>query len=311
MLKTLAVIVSFFLFFGSGAAPYSYKNPDEIKLSAVVLSDMHMETNNPLRFAKDGSTLSGVYSGGNSPDVLTFAGDNTMNGQSLEWFDFYGFIGRFNRGSDVLVAMGNHDFGNTADEETYEKLSARAIEKYNYYCGADIDKVYYSRDYGEAKFIMLASEHNAENTVQVITDEQVEWLRNELADCVSQGKTAVVINHNPLYGRNGDRSYYGFNQIDGGDAVDEALQSCGAKVVYVSGHTHFGLSSSSVTQDGDVTYVNLPSAGNDGNYRADEGGADHGIGMIMEFYEDTLEISFRNFATGKSFDYYSLSIDLK
>ncbi len=310
MLRTLAVIVSFFLFFGSGAAPYSYRDPAGIRMSAVVLSDMHMETNSFSRFEKIGSTLSGVYSGGNSPDVLAFAGDNTMNGQSLEWFDFYGFIGRFNKGSDVLVAMGNHDFGNTADEGTYEKLSARAIEKYNYYCGADIDKVYYSRDYGPAKFILLASEHNAENTVEVITDNQVQWLRNELADCASQGKTAVVINHNPLYGRNGDRSYYSFNQIEGCEAVDNALQSCGANVIFVSGHTHFGMSSSSVTQSGNVTYINLPSAGNDGNYRADEGGADHGIGMIMEFYDETLEITFRNFALGKNLDAYSLTIDL-
>lgn len=305
MIRFFAVLISFFLFFSEAyIPPYEYRDEENIRFSAVILSDMHTETNSNARFLMDGYTLKGVYSGGRSPDVLAFAGDNTMNGQSVEWFDFYGLVNRYNKGSDVLVAFGNHDFGNTADGEVYKKLSKRSVDSYNYYCRKNIDKVYYSADYGVVKFIVLGSENNAENTVQVITDAQIDWLESELADCAGRNIPAVVINHNPLYGRNGRRSYFGFNQIDSSEKIDSVLQSAGVKIIYVSGHTHFGLSDDSVTSDGSVTYINLPSAGNNGNYDAPEEYSTHGIGMILEIYDGDMVVTFRNFAKGKALEGY-------
>ena len=144
MIRFFAVLISFFLFFSEAyIPPYEYRDEENIRFSAVILSDMHTETNSNARFLMDGYTLKGVYSGGRSPDVLAFAGDNTMNGQSVEWFDFYGLVNRYNKSSDVLVAFGNHDFGNTADGEVYKKLSKRSVDSYNYYCRKNIDKVYY------------------------------------------------------------------------------------------------------------------------------------------------------------------------
>ena len=309
MVKIISVLISFLLFYTEAfVTPYSYKDPENIKLSAVILSDMHVESNSNARFLKNGYTLEGVYSGGNSPDVIAFAGDNTMNGQSIEWFDFYGFINRYCKKSDVLVAFGNHDFGNTDDEKQYKTLSKRAINSYNYYCGKSIDRVYYSADYPEVRFIILGSENNAKDTLQVISDAQIDWLKEQLGECAAKGKPAVVINHNLIYATTGRQSYFGFNLTTNNDKLQSALRECSTTVLYVCGHSHFGISDGTTHSEGNVTYINLPSAGNDGNYDADEEHGSHGIGMLLEVYEGKFEITFRNFSKGKNIDGYEMTI---
>lgn len=311
MVRLLAVIVSFFLFFaGASVTPYEFRDKDKLRFSAAVLSDMHTETNSTSRFHMEGNALMGVYSGNNRPDVIAFAGDNTMNGQALEWFDFYGLLGRFNRGSDVLVAMGNHDFGNTDDEDTYARLSKTAIASYNYYCKKNIDRVYYSSDYGCVKFIILGSENNAPDTLEVISDEQISWLKDQLGDCSERNIPAVVINHNLIYGKNGRQSYFHFNLTTNNDALENALTECGAKVIYICGHSHFGLGEGTVNAEGNVTYINLPSAGNRGNYDAQGDLSQDGIGLLLGIYDESVEITFRDFGRGIDFDDFSVSVPL-
>ena len=310
MVKLLSVLISFLLFYTEAfVTPYSYKDKDNLKLSAVILSDMHTESNSNSRFLKIGYTLEGVYSGGNSPDVIAFAGDNTMNGQGIEWFDFYGLVNRYRKKSNVLVAFGNHDFGNTDDENQYKKLSKRAIDSYNYYCQKSIDSVYYAEDYPDVRFIILGSENNAKNTVQVISGAQIEWLEKQLGECAAEKKPAVVINHNLIYATTGRQSYFGFNLTNNNDRLQKALTDCGTTVVYVCGHSHFGISDGTVYSDGNVTYINLPSAGNDGNYDTDEEHGSHGIGMLLEVYDGRFEITFRNFSKGRNIDGYELTVE--
>ncbi len=310
MTRIIAVIVSFFLFFGSvGSAPRGYSIDENADFSAVILSDMHMESNNPSRFKMIGSTLNGVFAGGNSPDVIAFTGDNTMNSQMIEWFLFYGFLNRFCKNSDVIAAMGNHDFGNSDSSSDYDRLSDRAIESYNYYCRKSIDNVYYSSDYGCVKIIALSSEQNVPDTVSVITDGEIDWLKGELDECRETGKLAVVLNHNLIRGRNGERSYYSFNMTTNNDKLDAALTESGADVIYVCGHSHFGLNDGTFSRDGKVSYVNLPSAGNERNYDAEGKYGEYGIGMLLEVYGDEAVISFHNFAKGTDFEDFVFTVE--
>lgn len=311
MIRFFSILISFLLFFSGSAVPgYEVRDAEALRFSAVILSDIHTETNSAARFQKIGETLAGVYSEKRCPDVLAFAGDNTMNGQALEWFDFYGLVNRFNRGSDVLVGMGNHDFGNNADQADYARLSKRAINSYNYYCRKSIESVYYTADYGCIKFIILGSENNAEDTIEVISDAQVDWLEAALADCAARGIPAVVVNHNLLYGRTGRQSYFRFNQTTNNDRLDAALMQSGADVLFLCGHSHFGVSEDSWSRDGRVTFVNLPSAGNDGNYDATGPNADHGNGLLLELYDGSMTLTFRNFAQGINLDGCSITVPL-
>lgn len=310
--KIFSILISVILFFSfASGVKYEPKDAENIKLNAVLLSDVHIEGNNPDRWTRFGKTLTGVFANETQPDVLAFAGDNTMNGQGIEWFDYYGFINRYNKSSRVLVGFGNHDFGNNADAEDYKKLSKRCIESYNGYLGENIDNVYYSTEVNGYKFIMLASEQNCENTVSSISDTQLEWLKAELQSAADEGKPAFVVNHNLVEGRNGYRSYYSFNLTDNDTALADTLESAQTKVIYFCGHSHFGINEDSVKTYGNVTYVNLPSAGNTDNYDADEGYDDFGIGCNLEVYGNSMVLRFRNFAKGEWLEGYDdIVIDL-
>lgn len=310
MLKVLSMIVAMFLFISTGSvAKYIPENEEKLLLSAAVISDVHMESNNPDRFIRFGKVLTGVTKTSRPFDIVAFTGDNTMNGQGIEWFDFYGFVNRFIKKSEVLVAMGNHDFGNTSDQEVYKELSAECLKTYNYYLCKNMDKLYYCYEQNGFRFIVLCSENNAEDTVSVISDTQIEWLKAELAKSANDGKPAVVLNHNLIAGKNGERSEYDFNLTDNNDKLCEALENADTKVIYISGHSHFGMSESSVNTEGNVTYINLPSAGNEGNYEADDEGSASGIGCTLEYYKNKVVIRFRNFANGTDLEKYRTVID--
>lgn len=301
--KIFAVLISFILFFSFvPGVPYSVKDAENIKMSAVILSDVHIEGNNPDRWERFGNTLNGVFSADRLPDVVAFTGDNTMNGQWVEWLDFYGLLNRYNKGSNVIVSFGNHDFGNNADHKDYARLSKRCLACYNGYCGKNISSVYYTTEVNGYKFIALSSEDNAENTVSVITDSQIEWLKGELKKAADKGMPAFVLNHNLIEGKNGRRSYWDFNITDNNEKLAQALESCGTKVIYFCGHSHIRLDydQNSVNTVGNVTYVNLPSVGNIPDYSSyDNEEMAFGTGCCLEAYEDCLLLRFRSFGENK------------
>lgn len=300
--RIFSIFISLFLFVSVTANPTEKYDPvdsENLKLSAVMLSDMHMEGNNTERWGWLGNTLNAVYANKKAPDVLAFAGDNTMNGQGVEWFDFYGFVNRFNKGSKVLVAFGNHDFGNTADQDTYKTLSKRCISSYNGYTNSNIDKVYYSTEVKGYKFIVLCSEKNAEDTVSVITDTQLEWLKAQLKEAADSGLPAFVVNHNMVEGKNGSFSNYYKNIVQDSKGLADVLENCGTKVVYFSGHSHQQLWEGNIDTFGNVTYINLPCAGSTGTIWNHSSDKDFGTGCVMEVYESRIVLRFRCFGENK------------
>lgn len=295
--KAIAVILSFFVFSPVTVAPW-YSFSKEAEMTAVVFSDTHFEGNSQTHFKNNGLGFANAFASDRKPDVVGFLGDQTMNGQDIEWLFFYGFLSRYGVLDRTVMAFGNHDFGNTADNAQYEKLSKRSISYYNDFCGKKIKNVYYSEEFNGYKFIVLGSDKNMENTVSHIGGEELKWFRNELAS--ANGKPVFVLNHNLIYDTNGARSKYSFNQIDGGEEIKAAMEEYNGKVFYLCGHSHFGVNSGSVRTIRNVTYFNLPSFGNDGNYDAGgELGESSGIGLRIEAFGDRVTFAFVNFAANK------------
>ena len=303
--RIFAAFISIFLFFPISVSPW-YSYDTDAKMTAIVMSDTHMEGNNTQRFSNLGKGFANAFASNEKPDAVVFVGDQTMNCQTIEWTFFYGFLYRFGILDRTIMAFGNHDFGNSDSAEDYEKLSARAIKEYNDYCDKDIDKVYYSTVVNGFKFIVLGSEANCEDTVQYISDEQIEWLKAEMA--AENGKPVFVVNHNLIYGKNGERSYYYFNQIDNGDKLCAALEGYDGKVIYISGHSHFGVNESTVKTFDNVTYINMPSFGNEGNYDAEDEYSSASIGMIIEGYDSHIKLTFKNFIEQKDLEGYTFDI---
>ena len=306
-LKTIALILTVFIFIPSGAVPGEIAKADEENclLTATVLSDLHMEGNNTSRHKRVGGVLYAAEK--SDSDVLLLLGDNTMNGQIIETLFAYGLVSRFFGDKSILVAPGNHDTDTGENTTgTFETLSKRFVSMRNAFFGDSGDKVYFSREEKGYKFIVLGGEgRTGEDGKQILSDEQLDWLEGELAAAAESGKPCFILNHYLVYGRNGGRSYAAFNIADKNDRLTEILESSGVRTFYFSGHSHYGVSDDSVQTTGNVTYINLPATGNPGNYYpADEECGKDGIGMQMEVYEGSVVLRFRNYLTGEWLEGY-------
>ena len=291
--KIIAVIISFFVFLPISVTPW-YSFDENAEMTAIVISDTHFEGNSTDHWNNNGYGFANAFASTEKADAVCILGDQTMNSQDIEWLFFYGFLSRYDVLDRTIMAFGNHDFGNTDSAEVYDETSARAFSYYNSFCGKSIDKPYYSATVNGYKFIVLGSDKNMENTVQYIGEEQLEWFRNELA--TAGGDTVFVLNHNLIYGTTGWQSRYSFNQIEGGDEIRAAMEAYSGNVVYLCGHSHYGVYEGSVATIGNVTYCNLPSFGNGGNYDAvNSAGEDSGCGLTIEAFEDYIRLSFVNF----------------
>ena len=306
-MKTIALCISFLIFipFGSSPEVIEKTDPENCILSATILSDLHMEGNNTTRHKRIGGVLYAAEKA--DSDVLMLLGDSTMNGQVAETLFAYGLVNRFFKDKNVMVAPGNHDMDTSKNTNgTFETLYNRFISMRNAFFGNSGDKVYFSREEKGYKFIVLGGEgRTAEDGKQIISDEQLIWLENELADAADSGKPCFVLNHYLVYGRNGSRSYANFNITDQNERLTEILENSGVRTFYFCGHSHYGVSDDSVQTTNNVTYINLPSTGNPDNYYpANEDCGKDGIGMQMEVYEDSIVLRFRNYLSGQWLDGY-------
>ena len=82
---------------------YEAKNPDAIKTSFTVLSDIHIEGNQYKTFKKFSRILKEVKHN-KASDTLVFLGDNTMNGQDIESIFFYGALKASNPAKNLVIA---------------------------------------------------------------------------------------------------------------------------------------------------------------------------------------------------------------
>ena len=88
---------------------YEAKNPDELKTSFTVLSDIHIEGNKYSTFEKFTEILKDVK-GAKYNDTLVFLGDNTMNGQDIESIFFYGALKATNPADNLVQFQASHLF---------------------------------------------------------------------------------------------------------------------------------------------------------------------------------------------------------
>lgn len=225
--KILAALISLIVLLWTGAGVGSESTQSDIQgynLSFAVLSDVHMEGNNPERFEKFAQILSDIKR--NVPsDTIAFLGDNTMNGQIIENLFFHGFIIEIKPVEKIYTVMGNHDTGNGIDK--YDSLSKRFWSYYNTFNNENVDNVYYWREVNGYRFVFLGSESDNVNT-SVISEAQLKWLDGVLAENDNTGKPVFVFNHHP------------YNYLENADnAVElERILTEHKNVFYLSGHTH-------------------------------------------------------------------------
>lgn len=301
ILKMIASVLAVFIFSSSGEiAPYEPLDSDNLKLNFTVISDGHIEGNNSQRHKNYGEAFCDMASAEEISKALVMVGDNTMNGQGIEEAMLYGLMNKYNQIENVLMAVGNHEV--CRDDTDFEKLKKRFIKYNNAFLEHKIDKLYHSQVIDGYHFIILATDRNS-GVEQYISDEQFEWLDNELKTAAESGNPVFVFNHWPMNDT--------FSQVwpeghvgEQSERLHQVLTKYDSRIFLFTGHLHMGIFENDygIKEDGKITYINVPSFGSE-NDDGDADVQDTGMGLQVEVYDTQLVVRIRNFVTHQWTDY--------
>ncbi len=270
---SLMILTSMF-FAPFGAEPYEAKNPDEAKLVFNAVSDVHVETNHSASYTNFEKVLRGIKAN-KSSNATVFLGDNTMNGQEIENFLFFGAVNAMVDSENTFVALGNHDIGN--GEGDYDGFINRYTRYNNLLLKNNIDKPYYFRVVNGCYMIFLASEELCVHSFHM-SDEQIEWFKNTLEQAAKSGNPVFIFSHHPLNYIDNENSNLLFDICSGYD-----------NVYSIHGHTHWDYE---VYSEKGITCVNLPRVTETVDYAP-------GIGVMVEVYDDEIIFRERDFFEGE------------
>lgn len=291
-MKFVSTVLSFVLAVSVGVFPKSYKPVSEnAELDFVVISDIHMEGNSPDRFRDFPHIMLDINGSERKNDALVMLGDNTMNGQHIEYIFLTLSLKMFSRIKNNILVMGNHEY--FTEQNGYDKGLAKFLSYGKIIMGEKYEKPYYSREVDGFTFITLSTETDTDVSAY-ISPEQIAWLDSTLADATQNGKPAFVFCHFPVNGTVETRWPSGLM----GEQSDEVLAvlSKYKNVFYFSGHLHNAVDYSGVRQVNGVTFIDVPSVLSDHSVGDTPS---RGIGYCVEVHDGKVELRPRNFLTGE------------
>lgn len=282
----------------------------------ALMSDVHMNTDDKGDAVSNGApgdtdkqletALQQLYETYPQTQLLVINGDVTCNGMEEEYQKY--LMNILNCDIPVLTSIGNHEYRinetidgvryhrDSTDPEELERLSELAQTRFlntvnEYFETKDMqttDKVYYDRWIGGYHFILLGSEARtndiAETKVKgeasVISDEQIAWLREKLAE-TNPGEPVFVMTHNPLNNTVAESEDYRWGLgAEDSEQIKKVLSEYPQAIV-ISGHVHNGYigdDATVVTPYG--TFLDLPAF----EYNVFDNIAND-IGYIADIYE--------------------------
>ncbi|MBR4049335.1 MAG: metallophosphoesterase [Clostridia bacterium] len=264
-------------FSGNDGVAYEATRPNELITSFAVVSDIHVETNQPEAYNNLYKLLEGIKAG-QDVDAVIYTGDNVMNGQTLENIFFYSAVKAMRPAENNFVLAGNHDLGNSTGD--YKTLLENYIRNNKLYLGEDVGKGYFCRVLNGCYIISLISEESS-TWEFVMSEEQFTWLEGTLKEAQAADAPIFVFNHFPLNFTGGS-----------GGRLAELLSEYGADL-FVHGHYHdHPIYSSNFYNWGGINSINLTRPTEINLF-------DSGEGIVVEVYENEFIVRVRNFITGE------------
>lgn len=272
--------------FGSTAEPFSAERPDELITSIAVVSDIHVETNNPEAYENLKGVLEGIKAGENIKTVV-YTGDNVMNGQILESVFFYTAVRGVNPAENNIVLPGNHDYGNGAGDSV--RLRKNFLANNALYLGNYLSNDYFYRVIDGVYMICLVSER-PDTEDFTMTRAQLEWLEGVLKEANEADAPIIVFNHYPLRYLDIEADNADFAQVDKKELGD-LLVKYGTDL-FIHGHIHDYIDSNNFYESYGVKCINLCRATEITEYEA-------GDGIVVEVYDGEIVVRARNFIKGE------------
>ncbi len=246
-------------------------------------------------------------------DALVLAGDITENGLYGEYQFVYDRIS--NSGvKHFITATGNHDIRLRVYSDSLKRFT-KFTNALNENSGSDlrVDSMHYRYSVNGYEFVVLGSDKMVFEEAY-ISDAQLEWFDNTLAETSATGKPTFVILHQVLKGTNNVENAWN-SSVEGAGSVgdqSDALRDIMNKydnIILITGHLHQGFGIGTYEMVGKIHSINLPSISID-NKDGDEAGNIPGIGYMVEVYDDEVLFRARNFAKGEYMPEYDITIDV-
>lgn len=263
-------------------AEWDVEDPDACLLHFDVLSDVHTEGNNAMRYKVFVRAMQDVRKDKSGSDAVLFLGDNTMNGSFGENVLFHGAVRTVLRRETVLTVLGNHDVGNGQGDGA--QLLDRWLLFTNAFFGRQLDRPYYAQEINGYTFIVLGAQVASDYGVDLF-DEQLEWLQGVLDGAADSGKPVFIFSHYPM-------TYDNFGDV---------LSNFGAEhdLFCFVGHTHMPLSRSSFRSGNGYKQVYLPRLTELSGENDNELYSGTGDGVEVEVYDDEIVVRARDYFRGE------------
>ncbi|HBL41755.1 MAG TPA: hypothetical protein DDY98_09530 [Ruminococcaceae bacterium] len=305
-----AVLFSIFSsIFGLNRTGYAPIDADNLKMSAVLISDTHIDTKTTAEQTNLERGLKDIAASKVAANVLMINGDLTNNGLTEQYDALFTAINKKAPAKKVIAVLGNHDCWSQNYFNNFKT-------KYNLSTLSNITNPYYKYSVNGYTFFALGSEKGYQDSTAYqnsayLSDEQLNWLDEQLAATfLTSDKPVFVMCHQPINGTNRQTEAWALGGLgDQSTALLNILKKYADQnhtVILSSGHLHNSLGYSGVTNQGNLYFVDVPSFG-----VTPERGDNRtvGTGYVVECYAGKVVLRARDFVSSEFYDKYVYTIN--
>jgi glucan-binding YG repeat protein len=268
------------------------KRDDSLKLQIAVMSDMQIMYKN--YYDRFQNALKDIKISAPYYDAIALVGDMTETGAEYQYNGFMNIVSsNIPAYKDKVIAMGNHEYA-----EMWGNVNLiDSVYKDRFIKKTSMPGVYYDKWIKGYHFITLGGEDlaNSNGNDAIISDKQYSWLETTLSLNADSRKPIFVFLHQPIPDTVYGSEYWHSNLYDG--RLISILKKYPQAILF-SGHSHNLLDHPrTVYQDG-FTMVNTGSVAYTW-YNGGEGPSSYSQGLVVNVYDDKVEIKTREFSTGE------------
>ena len=280
------------------------KPSGDAKLAFIAIADPQVSNYMPKRYNYFQAAAKDIQNAENI-DMILGAGDIAENGLELE----YQLVSESIGGKDVRYIMceGNHDIR--------LRLYRQSLKRFNSFINGlngdqDADSFHHSEFVNGVKFVVLGSDRT-EFEENYLSPEQLDWLDSELSS--QNGELTFVIVHQPLKNTHGLPDVWN-SPIDSAGSIGKQSDELKAilnkykNIILITGHEHTGFGKYTYEKIDNFHSVNLPSLCVN---NADGENNDHGLGCLVEVFENSVIFRARDMCQGKWLPEYDIEITLE
>ena len=312
IMKVLSIFITLFTIFSSlfgwNRNGYEPLDAENLKMSAVLISDTHISTKTT--DAQDTLTR-GVKDMAKSKveaNMLMITGDLTDNGLTDQYDALFSIISKKSAAKKTVCVMGNHDAWSVDYFNNFRT-------KYNLNTLSNITAPYYSYSTNGYTVLALGTEKGyqedpAYQNEAYLSETQLNWLDSQLSSAfLLSDKPVFVICHQPINGMNRQTEAWALGGL--GAQSDQLLTilkkhaDAGHTVIICSGHLHNSIGYAGVTNQGNLWFVDVPSFGVTPS-RGDN--CTTGTGYVVECYPGKVILRARDFTIASFMDGYQYTI---